>query len=102
MHHPILGVNVKVDEIGKLKNRSEVVALLIEKTNKVTIYCGHYHMESTLVYKNITQYITPAVSFQVEKNPNEVDINTTFFGYRIIEIDSGTKSSKIQLFRHAD
>ena len=102
MHHPVIGLNVKVDKIGKLKNREEVVTLLTKTTNKVEIYCGHYHMESTLNYKNITQYITPAVSFQVEKNPNVVETNTTFFGYRIIEIDNSTKSSKIQLFRDAD
>ena len=102
IHHPIIGLNLKVDEKGRLKNREEVISLLEKSFNEITIYCGHYHMESTLVYKNITQNITPAVSFQIEKNPNTIKINTTVFGYRIIEIENNNKSSKIQFLSDAN
>jgi Icc protein len=93
---------LKVDEIGKLKNRKEVISLLRESSILITIYCGHYHMESTLVYKNMTQNITPALSFQMEKNPNNIEINTSVFGYRIIEIKNKMTSSKIQYLKDAD
>lgn len=102
VHHPIIGLNLKVDEIGKLKNREDVISLLQGSPNEITIFCGHYHMESTLIHKNITQNITPAVSYQIEKNLSTIEINTTVFGYRIIEIDKNNTSSKIQLLPNAD
>ncbi len=102
IHHPILGINLKVDEIGKLTNRKELVSLLIKSTTEVTIYCGHYHMESKLTYKNITQHITPAVSYQIKKKTDVIDIDTTVFGYRIIELKGPKQLSKIQLLSNAD
>ncbi|WP_024770941.1 metallophosphoesterase family protein [Aquimarina macrocephali] len=102
VHHPIIGLNLKVDEIGKLKNREDIIPLLEDSLNEITIFCGHYHIESTLNHKNITQHITPAVSYQIEKNLNTIEINTSVFGYRIIEIDQNNISSKTQLLRDAD
>ncbi len=102
VHHPIIGLNLKVDEIGKLKNRTSIISLLENSLNKITVFCGHYHMESTIHYKNITQHITPAVSYQVEKTLNTIEIDTTAFGYRIIEIEKYNISSKIQLLHNAN
>lgn len=102
VHHPIIGLNLKVDEIGKLKNRTSIISLLENSLNKITVFCGHYHMESTIHYKNITQHITPAVSYQVEKTLNTIEINTTVFGYRIIKIEKYNISSKIQLLHNAN
>ncbi|WP_298420804.1 metallophosphoesterase [uncultured Kordia sp.] len=102
IHHPILGINLKVDKIGKLTNRKELISLLIKSTMEVTIYCGHYHMESKLTYKNITQFITPAISYQIQKKTDVIDIDTTVFGYRIIELKGAKQLSKIQLLSNAD
>ncbi|WP_271781856.1 metallophosphoesterase family protein [Aquimarina algiphila] len=102
MHHPVIGLNLEVDNIGKLKNRDAVLSILESYPNKITIFCGHYHMESKVVYKNITQNITPAVSFQVEKNPNTIEINTSIFGYRIIELEKNHQSSTIKLLSDAN
>ncbi|WP_109852261.1 metallophosphoesterase [Aquimarina sp. AU58] len=102
VHHPIIGLNLKVDEIGKLKNREDIISLLEDSLNEITIFCGHYHIESTLIHKNITQHITPAVSYQIEKNLNTIEINTSVFGYRIIEIDQNNTTSTIQLLPNAN
>lgn len=102
IHHPIIGLNLKVDEIGKLKNREKVTSILTEVNNEITIYCGHYHMESFLVYENITQYITPAIAFQIKKNSNTIEIDITTSGYRIIQIENNKISSKVKLLSNAD
>ena len=102
VHHPILGLELKVDEIGRLQNRGEVRTLLENTLNEITIFCGHYHMESYLQYKNIRQHITPAVSYQIEKNKNEIVLDTHTFGYRIIHLENGQVSSKIQTLSHAN
>lgn len=102
IHHPVIGLNLKVDEIGKLKNRKKVVSILTETNNQITIFCGHYHMESVLVYENITQYITPAIAFQIKKNVNAIEIDISTSGYRVIQIENGKISSKVQLLSNAD
>jgi len=102
IHHPIIGLNLKVDEIGRLKNRKDLTTILTETPNEITIYCGHYHMESTLVYKNITQYITPAVAFQIEKEISEIKINTVISGYRIIQLENNELSSAVKILNNAN
>ncbi|MFY0592238.1 metallophosphoesterase family protein [Roseivirga sp.] len=102
IHHPVLGLPLKVDEIGRLKNRKELVSILKTCKNKVDIYCGHYHMESTLEYENLTQHITPAVAFQIQKHAKTIEIDTSISGYRIIEIEKDRNSSQVRLLKHAD
>jgi len=102
IHHPIIGLNLKVDEIGRLKNREDVITILERVPNKITIYCGHYHMDSTLTYKNIKQCITPAVAFQIEKDPSEIKINTTIACYRIIQIENKALTSEVKILSHAN
>ena len=99
MHHPVLGLNLKVDEIGKLKNRDTLLAILENHRKEVVIFCGHYHMVSKIEYKNCTQYITPAVSFQIEKLKDEIKINTDFFGYRILEIKNNSITSQVRMLK---
>lgn len=102
IHHPILGLPLKVDAIGKLNNREDLVKLLEAVPNQVTIYCGHYHLESSLTHKNIQQCITPAVAFQIEKRPSEININTAISGYRIIQMEENQLSSEVILLKNAD
>lgn len=102
MHHPIIGLDLKVDEIGKLKNRDALISILEAVPNSITVYCGHYHMESTLVHQNITQHITPAVAFQIEKDPSEIKIDTTTTGYRVLRLENGQLSSEVIILNCAD
>lgn len=102
IHHPILGLNLKVDEIGKLTNREELILLLEKSTVEITIYCGHYHMESKLTHKKLTQFITPAVSYQIKKKTDAIEIDTSIFGYRVIELERENLFSEIQLLSDAN
>ncbi len=102
IHHPIIGLNLKVDEIGKLKNRKDLVKKLVEVPNEITIYCGHYHMENTIVYKNIKQCITPAAAFQIKQEIDKIEIDTAVSGYRIIQLGSNKLSSNVRFLNNAD
>ncbi len=101
-HHPIIGLNLKVDEIGALENRDEVQLILINHYKKISIFCGHYHMENILIHKNIKQMITPSVSFQIIEHPNKILTNTNEFGYRILEIDQRSITSKVKMIKNAN
>jgi len=102
IHHPIIGLQLEADVIGGLKNRDDVLSLLKDSLQRITIFCGHYHMESKIICKNVTQYITPAVSFQVEKRSDKIQIDKAIFGYRIISLDVNIIYSKTKFFTDAD
>ncbi|WP_299366701.1 metallophosphoesterase [Winogradskyella sp.] len=102
VHHPIFATGLKIDEIGQLNNSNELKKLLIEVPRPIHIFCGHYHMESSLVHKNIAQQITPAVVFQVKKSIDKIDLDASISGYRIIEIKNSELSSKVVYLNHAD
>ena len=98
IHHPVLKVNTEVDKRYPLINRDRLKIELLNLKNDITIFCGHYHFEDEQTNKNIKQYITPACSFQVEKIPDEIKINNTLFGYRIIELNQKEIKTKLVLF----
>lgn len=86
IHHPVLGFETGMDDTYPLKNRDEVNMILQECRQPVTVFCGHYHMPDKRTHGKITQYITPALSFQIVKNSPEIDIVVPYFGYRIITL----------------
>lgn len=86
IHHPVVGIGSAMDRIYPLHGRDRINRLLQECQNPVTIFCGHYHMPDTRTDGNITQHITPAVSFQVDKEAGQLELNADSFGYRLINI----------------
>jgi len=93
IHHPVLGLDTGMDHTYPLQGRQRINALLQQCQKPVTVFCGHYHMPDARQDGNITQYITPAVSFQVNKASQVIDINVDSFGYRIIDIGERISTS---------
>ena len=100
IHHPILDCGTILDQRFPLKNRTELKELLQNYSKEVYIFCGHYHMQDERTEGNIHQHITPAVSYQVAKSPDNIEISNKEFGYRVIEIDDGSVSSDVILFQN--
>jgi len=98
IHHPILEVDAEVDKRFSLKERNLLKNELLSIENDITIFSGHYHFEDYTIVKNIKQYITPAVSYQVEKIAHEIKVHNRTFGYRIIEIDDMIINGSVILF----
>jgi 3',5'-cyclic-AMP phosphodiesterase len=86
IHHPVLSINTAVDKLYPLKNREQLRALLLSYEKNVTLFCGHYHMNDEQDLENIKQITTQALSFQLVKESDEIKVDTSNFGYRIIEI----------------
>jgi 3',5'-cyclic-AMP phosphodiesterase len=86
VHHPILAVDTPVDKSYPLKNRDEVLPILLAHNAPVHVFCGHYHMSDESQFENVQQYITPALAFQIVQEATEIQIDNSSFGYRIIEI----------------
>lgn len=86
VHHPVLEIQTPVDKVYPLKNRDELKEVLLSFKKTVTIFCGHYHMNDVQEYKNIKQYTTQSISYQLVKKATKIQVDNTNFGYRIIEI----------------
>jgi Icc protein len=98
LHHPILHVDTVVDRKYPLENRSAIRDLLLATGKQCYVFCGHYHTEDRAVNGNITQFVTPAVSYQIEKSTKETEANTTWFAYRLIYFEQGAVSTEIVKF----
>jgi Icc protein len=100
IHHPILAVNTEVDRKYFLINRDMLRLELEQLSKEVTLFSGHYHFDDVQVSKNITQYITPAASYQIVKIPKEIEIETVNFGYRILEFTETGIETELILFHN--
>lgn len=94
IHHPVLEIETAVDKLYPLKNRDELKTVLLNFKSNVTIFCGHYHMNDEQEYKNIKQFTTQSMSFQIVKNATDLEIDNLNFGYRIIEINNDTLATQ--------
>jgi 3',5'-cyclic-AMP phosphodiesterase len=99
IHHPILEIDTPIDKLYPLKNRDELKSILLNFKSNVTIFCGHYHMNDELSFKNIKQFITQSMSYQLEKNADEILVDNLNFGYRIIEINNNKIKTEIINFK---
>ncbi len=86
VHHPILEIETPVDKVYPLKNREELKSALLTFKKNVSVFCGHYHINDEQELKNIKQYTTQSMSFQLIKNATKIEVDNKIFGYRIIEI----------------
>ena len=98
-HHPVLDCGTILDEQFSLENRTEVFDVLSAHDKSVTIFCGHFHMDDYQTLGNIEQFVTPAGCFQLHKHKTEIQIDNTWFGYRIIQIDGADISSEVIRFK---
>ncbi len=99
VHHPLLEVDTPVDKLYALQGRESLRDALAVRSAHTHIFCGHYHMEDVQHQANISQYICPALSYQVQRNSDEVVIENDSFAYRLIHLDKGTVDTQLRVFR---
>jgi Icc-related predicted phosphoesterase len=99
VHHPVLPINTPIEHLGAaLKGREELKEILKSVPQRITIFCGHYHMIDETVEDNIRQYTTSAASYQIGKETADVALDQNTFGYRIIDTAGGIIKSEMVLF----
>jgi 3',5'-cyclic-AMP phosphodiesterase len=97
IHHPILQVFTAVDFKYPLLNREKVKNALVRSGRDITVFSGHYHTDDFTKEENISQFVTPAASVQMEKNPLEIIIHSRYYGYRIIELEGAKLRTHVVL-----
>lgn len=98
IHHPVYEVDSYVDKKYPLQNRDNVRLLLENQDHEIFIFCGHYHCEDQTGSGAISQYETPAVSYQIKKGTETLDAHSAYFGYRLISLENGNVRSDIIKF----
>lgn len=87
MHHPPLLAGVPhMDQHYPLENGHELIKLLSNSQLPTVIFCGHYHVDKTLCYRNITVQITPSTYFQIDWRQPAFAIDHYSPAYRIIDL----------------
>lgn len=99
IHHPVLPVNTAIDRIYPLKNRDQVLEVLLASHQDVWLFCGHYHMNDETDYSNIRQIATQALSFQIDKHASELKIDNSTFGYRILRLENRAVETELVTFQ---
>lgn len=99
MHHPVLPIGSAMDTLYPLKNRDELIELLVDSGRQITIFSGHYHTADETSQGLIRQFVTPAVSFQVSRDSEEIQLETDYFGYRIIDLTGEDLHTEIISFK---
>jgi 3',5'-cyclic-AMP phosphodiesterase len=95
VHHPVLYVDTPVDHLYPMQNRAELKAVLDASGKKVDVFCGHYHLPHQQTESKISQYITPAASYQIIENASKITISDGPFGYRLIRLHADKMDTEL-------
>jgi Icc protein len=68
---------------------------------EVWVFCGHYHTDDEASEANIRQFVSPAVSYQIVKRAEKVEVETGQVGYRILEIDRSEIRTEVVMLDHS-
>jgi len=97
MHHPPVNGGVAfMDGKHGLRNMPELQEVLFNFGHRLTIFCGHYHVEKTIHLKNLTVHITPSAYFQIDWKAQEFKVDHHRIGLREIKLrDDGAVESTV-------
>jgi len=102
LHHPILEIDTPLERSGaSLRDRDTIKMLLASTDCEVSVFCGHYHMIDEACEGSIRQFVAPAVSYQIIKQADRLRVDTSTFGYRILEIDGAEITTEVVLLTEA-
>lgn len=86
MHHPPLLAGVGHMDTNYPFRESAKFLETIESLGRVTVVCGHYHVEKVVQRGNLTVYLTPSLFFQMKHDPVECIFDHFRIGIREINL----------------
>ncbi|GAA4447243.1 hypothetical protein GCM10023189_03380 [Nibrella saemangeumensis] len=87
MHHPpvLAGVG-HMDTNYPFRQSDDILSMFKALSGRVTIACGHYHVEKAVLQDNLSVLITPSLFFQMKHDPVEMIIDHYRIGVREINL----------------
>lgn len=88
VHHPPFALGVPyMDEEHMLENHPAFVDALRVSDVGVHVFCGHYHVERTVVRGTVTVHATPSTFFQIDARHEAFMVDHQVPGYRLVAFD---------------
>jgi 3',5'-cyclic-AMP phosphodiesterase len=99
IHHPPMLVGTPFMDLNhSLRNRDPLLAILNAYPHPVSIFCGHYHVERTVRWKNLSIHLTPSCFFQINSYTEEFQVDHYQIALREINLHDGHLSSRVSYF----
>ncbi len=87
-HYPLLPTGVAfMEKTHGLKDQEAVLTILETYADPIHIFCGHFHVEKTVHYKNINLHITPSCQVQVHPYQTNFAIDHNRVAMRVIDLE---------------
>lgn len=86
MHHPPLLAGVGHMDTNYPFQESATFLRAIQPLRRVTVVCGHYHVEKVVQRGNLTVYLTPSLFFQMKHDPIECIFDHFRIGIREVNL----------------
>jgi Icc protein len=89
MHHPPVICHSKHMEPKYMFSQMEAFKSLCEKYSHKTfhIIAGHYHIEKTVIHKNMYVYVSPSTYVQIDPDSTSFQMMHPHIGYRMLLIE---------------
>lgn len=100
MHHPPFKAGVPhMDGKYAFKQPQEFHDICKKIDKPITVFCGHYHNEISMLKDNVNVFITPSTYLQIGMKTEAFEIEHCIPGFRIIDIiDNTIKTNVIYVF----
>ena len=96
IHHPVLESGTPfMDKSHALENKEEVREILVGYPGQVFVFSGHFHIEKTIIHKNIIQHITPSCYLQISQWSNEFEIDHFRVAFREVVFQNQSLRSTV-------
>ena len=99
MHHPPIKAGIPfMDNRHPLQYIEKIQKIFFDHPANIHVFCGHYHVEKTILLKNLSVHITPSCFFQIDHHSSEFKVDHHRIGYREIVLDNHALSSTVRYF----
>ncbi|MEM1215802.1 MAG: metallophosphoesterase, partial [Bacteroidota bacterium] len=86
VHHPPAQMGVPfMDEHHALRNGEQLLEVLHDYGQAVTVFCGHYHVDKSLRIGNVDLHVTPSCFFQIDWHFDNFAVDHRRCAYRWID-----------------
>lgn len=94
-HPPLLAGSYYMDTKYPLKNIKQTQEIFQKLGKHIHVFCGHYHTERSLVYKNQNIFITPSTFFGIDPDAQKLQTNS-HIGWRRIWFQNFALQTKVE------
>lgn len=100
MHHPPVKAGVPyMDDNHALQDMDQLLEIFNQHDGAVFVFCGHYHVDKTIVSDNVVLQITPSCFFQIDARVSDFKVDHHQIAYRLIKTKGKGISSSLHYMR---